>query len=139
MVQLTGRNTCLLGSVALLLAGCASSPTASKAVAPRFIGVWANADLGAQSWLEIQAHSVLSFGVTQSNGRCASVAVDIVAKDRLNVPVSALGNGGMSLKLDGRALIISGRLGTQRYVSSSRESICQGIGGKYLPGAPYPR
>jgi hypothetical protein len=130
-----GRSAWVLVGV-LALAGCASAPTTSKAVAPRFVGVWANADSGP-SWVEIQSHSVVSFGVTQSNGRCASAAADILAKNRVNVPVSALGNGEMSLKLDGRTLVVTGRFGTQRYLPSSRESICQGPSGKYLPGAPY--
>jgi hypothetical protein len=43
----------------------------------------------------------------------------------------------MSLRLDGGALVIKGNYATQRYVTSSRESICRGSGGAYAPGAPY--
>jgi hypothetical protein len=96
-------------------------------------------DSKVHSWLEIEAHSVANFGFTQPNGRCVTTAIDIVAKDRVMVPVSFLGSGPMSLRLDGRALVITGNYATQRYVPASREAICQGLGGAYLPGAPYAR
>jgi hypothetical protein len=136
MAQLTRAKTHLIGSVALLLAGCAATP---KALAPPFYGVWVNADSRLQSWLEIEAHRVVNFGLTQSNGRCVSSTIDIVAKDRVVAPVSSLGEGRMSLRLDGGALVIKGNYATQRYVVSSRESICRGSGGAYAPGAPYPK
>jgi hypothetical protein len=44
----------------------------------------------------------------------------------------------MSLRLNGGALVITSKYATQRFVPASRESICQD-GGKYLPGAPYPK
>jgi hypothetical protein len=34
---------------------------------------------------------------------------------------------------------MTGKYGTQRFVSASREAICRGSGGKYLSGAPYPK
>jgi hypothetical protein len=120
----------------LLLAGCA---TASKAVAPGFHGVWVNADSKVHSWLEIDANHAANFGFTQSNGRCATTIIDIVAKDRVMVPVSFLGSGPMSLRLDGGALVITGNYATQRYVPATRESICLALSGEYLPGAPYAR
>jgi hypothetical protein len=124
------------GPLCLLLAGCATAP---KAVAPGFYGVWVNADSKVHSWLEIDAHRVANFGFTQTNGRCATTAIDIVAKDRVMVPVSFLGSGPMSLRLDGGALVITGNYATQRYVPATRESICLALGGAYLPGAPYVR
>jgi len=124
----------MLGLLGCALAGCASAP---KAMTPGFYGVWANADSNVHSWVEIQAHHMVSFGVTQSNGSCVSTDIDIVAKNKVSAPVSALGNGEMVLKLDGRVLVITGNYGAQRFVPSSRASICQGSGGKYLPGAPY--
>jgi hypothetical protein len=123
-------------AVAMALAGCASAP---KAVAPRLYGVWVNTATGPHNWVEIEAHHVVSFAVTQSNGRCASTEVDILAKDRLSVPVSALGSGEMSLRLDGRTLVVAGKYATQHYQPATRESICQGPGGTYFPGAPYPK
>jgi hypothetical protein len=136
MAQSTSRKTRVLGSVALLLAGCAATP---KAVEPRFYGVWVSEDSRLHSWLEIEAHSVVNFGLTQSNGRCAASTIDIVAKDRVIAPVSSLGQGPMSLRLEGGALVIKGNYATQTYVASSRESICRGLGGAYAPGAPYPK
>lgn len=119
-------------AVVLALAGCAGTPVA---VAPRFNGVWANLDTGMHSWLLIEPHHVVSFGLFQSNGRCVATDVEILAKDRLNVPVSSLGTGEMSLRLNGGALVITSKYATQRFVQTPRESICQ-VGGKYLPGAP---
>jgi hypothetical protein len=126
----------LSGPLCLLLAGCATAP---KAVAPGFYGVWVNEDSKVHSWLEIEAHRVANFGFTQPNGRCATTAIDIVAKDRVMVPVSFLGSGPMSLRLDGSVLVITGNYATQRFVPASREAICQGLGHTYLPGAPYIR
>ena len=126
----------LSGPLCVVLAGCATAP---KAVAPGFYGVWVNADSSAHSWLEIEAQRVANFGFTQPNGRCATTAIDIVAKDRVIVPVSFLGSGPMSLRLEGGALVITGNYATQRYVPAKRESICRRSGGKYLPGAPYVR
>ncbi|MGO9934928.1 MAG: hypothetical protein ACLPV8_24370 [Steroidobacteraceae bacterium] len=125
----------VVAGLAVALAGCAAAP---KAVAPRFHGVWVSADPGQHSWLEIQAHRVTSFAVTQSNGRCASTDIDIVAQDRLNAPVSSLGTGEMSVRMSGSVLVISGKYATLRFMPASRESICQS-GGTYLPGAPYPK
>ena len=139
MIQSRKVKICVLGSAVWLLMACAGAPSNSKPVAPRFYGVWANADLSVHSWVEIEVHRVVSFGVTLSNGRCAATNIDILSKDRVNAPVSSLGNGEMSLKLDGRALLVTGKYGTQRYLPSSRQAICQGPGGTYLPGAPYPK
>jgi hypothetical protein len=133
MAQLTTAAAHVFGLIALLLAGCAAAP---PAVAPRFYGVWVNKDSRLHSWLEIEAHRVVNFGLT---GRCVASAIDIVAKDRVIAPVSSLGEGPMSLRLDGGALMITGKYATQAYVASSRASICQGPGGAYAPGAPYPK
>lgn len=130
------KSSCFLALACLAaLSGCASAP---PSVAPRFNGVWVNADSGIHSWIEIETHRVVNFGSTQSNGRCLATTVDIVAKDRVVVPVSVLGSGEMSLRLDGGVLLIAGKYATQRYAPSSRESICRGLGGAYLLGAPYP-
>jgi hypothetical protein len=131
-----GQPGWVVFGVAMALAGCASGP---KAVAPRLYGVWVNTASGPHNWIEIEAHRVVSFAVTQSNGRCAATDIDIVAKDRVSVPVSALGSGELSLRLDGRVLVVAGKYATQRYQPASRESICQGPGGSYFPGAPYPK
>jgi hypothetical protein len=136
MAQLTRGKTFVLGSVALLLAGCAATPTA---VAPQFYGVWVNEDSRLRSWVEIEAHHVVSFGLTQSNGHCVASVIDIVAKDRLIAPISSLGEGPMSLRLEGGKLVITGNYATQAYVVSSRETICRRLGGTYAPGAPYPK
>jgi hypothetical protein len=126
----------VLGSIAWLLVGCAAAP---KAVAPGFHGVWVNADPRVASWVEIEAHRVVSFGLTPSNGRCAASAIDIVAKDRVMAPVSSLGEGPMSMRFEGGALVITGKYATQRFARASREEICRQSGGAYLPGAPYPK
>lgn len=124
----------MVGFVASLLAGCAGMPT----MAPKFNGVWVTTS-GSPSWVEVQAHSVVSFGLTLSNGHCAATPMEIFTKDRVDAPVSAIGNGPMLLKLDGGALVISGKLGTTRLVPATRESICLGRGGVYAPEAPYPK
>jgi hypothetical protein len=124
-----------LGGLALVLASCAGTPTP---VAPRFNGVWVTTS-GSTSWVEVQAHSMVSFAVTLSNGRCVATQIEITAKDRVNAPVSAMGNGPMSLKMEGGTLVISGKLGSTRFVPAARESICLGRGGAYAPGAPYPK
>jgi hypothetical protein len=136
MAQWTTVAAHVFGPVVLLLAGCAATPTT---VAPQFQGVWVNKDSRLHGWLEIEAHRVVSFGLPQSNGRCVASAIDIVAKDRVVAPVSSLGEGPMSLRLDGGVLVIAGKYATQTYVASSRASICQGSGGAYAPGAPYPK
>jgi hypothetical protein len=136
MVQLTRAMPCVIGGVIVMIAGCASAPLN---VAPRFYGAWVNSDPGSHSWLEVEAHRVVSFGLTPSNGRCAASAIDIVAKDRVTVPVSSLGSGDMTLRLEGRTLVVTGKFATQRFVQSSRESICRLPSGTYLPGAPYPK
>jgi hypothetical protein len=127
----------LMASVALLLVACASGPPNSKPLAPRFHGVWSDARTNNR-WLEIDTSHFVSFGVMQSNGRCAAIRADTVARDRVVLPVSPIGSGPMSLSLDGAALMIAGRYGTQRFVRASREAICRDPGGTYLPGAPYP-
>jgi hypothetical protein len=136
MVQLTRAIAYVISAAAVLLAGCASAPLT---VAPRFYGAWVNADSRSHSWLEVEAHRVVSFGLTPSNGRCAATTIDIVAKDRVTVPVSSLGSGDMTMRVDGRTLVVTGKFATQRFVQSSRESICQSPNGTYLPGAPYPK
>jgi len=130
-----GRLGWVMVGVGMALAGCASAPVA---VAPRFYGAWVNTDSAMHSWLQIEAHRVVSLGLFQSNGRCVATDIEIVGKDRLNVPVSSLGTGEMSLRSTAGTLVITGKYATQRFVPTSRESICQ-IGGKYLPGAPYPK
>jgi hypothetical protein len=115
--------------------GCAATPVA---MAPKFNGVWV-AESASTSWVEIQPQSVVSFSLTLSNGRCAATTIEIVAKDRVEAPVSAIGNGPMALKLVGSALVITGKLGSTRFVPASRESICLSGGGVYAPGAPYPK
>jgi hypothetical protein len=131
MARLKGTT---LGLVVFVAAGCAGMPT----MAPKFNGVWVttSADL---SWVEVQANSVVSFGLTLSNGHCAATSFEIVSKDRVDAPVSAIGNGPMTLKLEGGDLVIGGKLGTTRFVRAARESICLGRGGVYAPGAPYPK
>ncbi|MDR5725882.1 MAG: hypothetical protein RB191_00275 [Terriglobia bacterium] len=123
----------MLGLVAFAVGGCAGMPT----MAQKFNGVWVttSADL---SWVEVQSQSVVSFGLL-SSGHCAATSFEIVSKDRVDAPVSAIGNGPMLLKLDGGALLIGGKLGTTRFVPATRESICLGRGGVYAPGAPYPK
>jgi len=132
--KLTTMKGWMLGFVVFLLAGCAGMPT----MAPKFNGVWVTTS-GSPSWVEVQAHSIVSFGLTLSNGHCAATSMEILAKDRVDAPVSAIGNGPMLLKLDGGALVISGKFGTTRFVPAPRESICLGRGGVYAPGAPYPK
>ena len=134
MSQVTRQKPYVVGMLVLLLAGCAATPAT---VAPRFNGVWVNADLRVHSWLEVEAQRVVNFGFIQAEGHCAATSIDIVARDRVIVPVSALGSGPMSLRLDADALVITGKYATQRYVRASRESICRGSGGAYVPGAPY--
>jgi hypothetical protein len=115
-----------------MLTACSSAPIA---VAPQFNGVWVTE--GGKRWVEIQGHTFVSYGINPSNGHCAPTQVDVVAKDRVEAPVSALGNGPMSLKMDAGSLVITGNFGTQRFLQASRQSICLGPGGKYAPGAPY--
>jgi hypothetical protein len=124
----------MLALTAILLAGCAGTPT----MAPKFNGVWVTTS-GSPSWVEVQTNRVVSFGLTLSNGQCAATPIEILAKDRVDAPVSAIGNGPMLLKLDGGTLVISGKFGTTRFVPASRESICLQRGGAYAPGAPYPK
>jgi hypothetical protein len=124
----------MLGLVAFAVAGCAGMPT----MAPKFNGVWVTSS-ASPSWVEVQAQSVVSFGLTLSSGHCAATSFEIVSKDRVDAPVSSIGNGPMLLKLDGATLVIGGKLGTTRFVRAARESICLGRGGVYAPGAPYPR
>lgn len=134
MWQKLTRTKWMRGFAALLLAGCAGTPT----MAPKFNGVWVT-NSGSPSWVEVQAHSVVSFGLTLSNGHCAATPIEILAKDRVDAPVSAIGNGPMSLKLDGGALVISGKFGVTRFVPAPREAICLQRSGVYAPGAPYPK
>jgi hypothetical protein len=134
MWNLTRRKAWMLRFAGFLLAGCAGVPT----MAPKFNGVWVTSS-GSPSWVEVQAHSVVSFGLTLSNGHCAATPIEILSKDRVDAPVSAIGNGPMLLILDDGALVISGKLATTRFVRASRESICLGRGGEYAPEAPYPK
>jgi hypothetical protein len=132
--KLTRSIGSMLGLVAFVVAGCAGMPT----MAPKFNGVWVTTSVNP-SWVEVQANSVVSFGLTLSNGHCAATSFEIVSKDRVDAPVSAIGNGPMTLKLEGGDLVIGGKLGTTRFVRAARESICLGRGGVYAPGAPYPK
>jgi hypothetical protein len=127
-----------MGPVALLLAACATGPPNSKPIAPRFYGVWSDARTHTH-WVEIDSDQFVAFGVTLSNGRCAAIRADTVAKDRVVLPVSLVGAGPMSLSLDGAVLVVAGKNGPQRFVRASREAICRESGGGYLPGAPYPK
>jgi hypothetical protein len=126
-------------SILLMLSGCAAVPLNSQSIAPRFYGVWTNTDSSVYNWLEIDANHVVSYGLTQWNGSCDPTPVDVAAPDQLILPVGAVGAGQLAFALDGAVLVISGRTATARYVPSSREDICRGPGGKYLPGAPYPK
>ena len=132
--KLTRLIGSMLGLVAFVVAGCAGMPT----IAPKFNGVWVTTSV-SPSWVEVQANSIVSFGLTLSNGHCAATSFEIVSKDRVDAPVSAIGNGPMTLKLEGGDLVIGGKLGTTRFVRAARESICLGRGGVYAPGAPYPK
>jgi hypothetical protein len=139
VTQLASAKACLIGSVALLLVACAAGPPNSRPLAPRFYGVWSSTSTG-NNWLEIDASRFVSFGVTQSNGRCAAIRADTVARDRVVLPVSSLGVGPMLLSLDGAVvLVVAGQYGSQRFVRASREAICRDAAGTYLPGAPYPK
>jgi hypothetical protein len=139
MAQLTKTKLYVFGSMVLLLAGCAAAGLNSKPVAPRFYGIWSNTDANANNWLEIDAKHIVGYGSTQLNGRCNLIPIDVASRDRVILPVSAIGAGQMSLTLDGTILVMTGKYGTQRFVSASREAICRGSGGKYLSGAPYPK
>jgi hypothetical protein len=139
MAQLTTTTRYLIGSMALLLAGCAAGGLNSKPVAPRFFGIWSYADAGTTNWLEIDAKHIVGYGSTQLNARCTVIPIDVAARDRVVLPVSSIGAGQMSLTLNGTALVLTGKYATQRYAPASREAICLGSGGKYLPGAPYPK
>jgi hypothetical protein len=139
MAQLTKTKLYVFGSMVLLLAGCAAAGLNSKPVAPRFYGIWSNTDANANNWLEIDAKHVVGYGSTQLNGRCNLIPIDVASRDRVILPVSAIGAGQMSLTLDGNVLVMAGKYATQRFVPASREAICRGSGGKYMPGAPYPK
>ena len=138
MAQLASGKACLVGAVTLLLVACASRPPNSRPLAPRFYGAWSSIGTG-KNWLEIDATRFVSFGVTQSNGRCAAIRADTVARDRVVLPVSSLGVGPMLLSLDGADLVVAGQYGSQRFARASREAICRDARGTYLPGAPYPK
>jgi hypothetical protein len=127
-----------IGSIVVLLAGCAAGALNSKPLAPQFYGIWSNTDPGNSNWLEVDAKHIVGYGSTQLNGRCAVIAIDVAARDRVILPVSSIGAGQMSMTLNGAVLVVTGKYATQRYARSSREAICRGSGGKYLPGAPYP-
>jgi hypothetical protein len=139
MAQVASAKAYLMGSVvALLVVACAAGPPKSKPLASRFYGVWSDARAN-NHWLEIDASHFVSFGVTQSNGRCAAVRADTVARDRVVLPVSLIGSGPMSLSLDGVILVVAGQSGTQRFAQAPREAICRESDGTYFPGAPYLR
>jgi hypothetical protein len=139
MAQFTKAKRYMIGSVVLLLSGCAASALNSKPLAPRFYGIWSDTDASRNNWLEIDAKHIVGYGSTQLNGRCTVIPIDVAARDRVILPVSSIGAGQMSLTLDGAVLVVTGKYATQRYVSASREAICRGSGGKYFPGAPYPK
>jgi hypothetical protein len=124
--------------IAVLLAGCAAGALNSKPVAARFYGIWSYTDASNYNWLEIDAKRIVGYGSTQLNTRCTVIPIDVAAKDRVILPVSSIGAGPMTMTLNGAVLVMAGKYATQRYVPSSREAICRGTGGKYLPGAPYP-
>jgi hypothetical protein len=139
MARLTKAKCYVIGSTVLLLAGCAASGLNSKPVAPRFYGIWSNTDANSNNWLEIDAKHIVGYGSTQLNARCTVIPIDVAARDRIVLPVSSIGAGLMSLTLNGTAMVMTGKYATQRFVPASREAICRGSGGKYLPGAPYPK
>jgi|HubBroStandDraft_5_1064220.scaffolds.fasta_scaffold151889_2 hypothetical protein len=139
MARLTKARRYVIGSMALLIAGCAASGLNSKPVAPRFYGIWSYADAGTINWLEIDAKHIVGYGSTQLNARCTVIPIDVAARDRIVLPVSSIGAGPMSLTLNGTALVLTGKYATQRYAPVSRDTICRGSAGKYLPGAPYPK
>jgi hypothetical protein len=136
---MTTTRRYLIGSMVLLLAGCASGGLNSKPVAPRFYGIWSNTDGSSSNWLEIDSKHIIGYGSTQLNVRCTAIPIDVAARDRIVLPVSSIGAGQMSLTLNGGALVLTGKYATQRYVPATRDAICLGSGGRYLPGAPYPK
>jgi hypothetical protein len=137
--QFTKAQTYLIGSVVLSLAGCAAVPLNSQPVEPQFHGIWRNTNTSIYNWLEIDANNVVAFGLTEWDGRCIPTAVEIAAPDRLILRVDSVELGQMSLALNGTVLLIAGNHVTEGYVRTSREDICRGSGGAYLPGAPYPQ
>jgi hypothetical protein len=139
MAHLARARAYAIGSIAVLLAGCAAGALNSKPLAPRFYGIWSNSDTNIYNWLEIDAKHIAGYGSTQLNARCTVIPIDVAAHDRVILPVSSIGAGQMSMTLNGTVLVLAGKYATQRYVPSSREAICRGSGGKYLPGAPYPK
>jgi hypothetical protein len=139
MAHLARAKFYAIGSLAVVLAGCASGALNSRPLAPRFYGIWSNSDASNYNWLEIDAKHIVGYGSTQLNGRCTVIPIDVAARDRVILPVSSIGAGQMSLTLNGAVLVLAGKYATQRYVASAREAICRGSGGKYLPGAPYPK
>jgi hypothetical protein len=139
MARLTKVKCYAIGSTLLLLAGCAAPGLNSKPVGLRFYGVWSTTDANSSNWLEIDAKHVVGYGSTQLNARCTVIPIDVAARDRIVLPVSSIGAGQMQLTLSGTALVMTGKYATQRFLPASREAICRGSGGKYLPGAPYPK
>jgi hypothetical protein len=139
MAHLARARPYAIGSILVLLAGCAAGALNSKPLAPRFYGIWSNTDTGNYNWLEIDAKHIVGYGSTQLNARCTVIPIDVAARDRVILPVSSIGAGQMSMTLNGTELVMAGKYATQRYAPSSREAICRGSGGKYLPGAPYPK
>jgi hypothetical protein len=121
-------------TASLFLVACASGN--SKPFEPRFDGVWS--DARNNHWVEVDSNQFAAFGVTP-DGRCAVTRADAVARDRVVLPVSAVGVGPMSLSLDGTALVVAGKNGAERFARASREVICRDSRGAYLPGAPYPK
>jgi hypothetical protein len=139
MALMTKSGPYVIGAIVALVAGCSSGGLKAKSLAPRFYGIWSNTETSNNSWFEIDATHTVGYGSTQLNGRCTVIPIDVAARDRVILPVSSIGAGQMSLTLDGTALVVAGKYATQRYVPTSREAICRGPGGKYLPGAPYPK
>ena len=139
MAHLARARPYAIASTVVLLAGCAAGALNSKPLAPRFYGIWSNGDTSIYNWLEIDAKHIAGYGSTQLNGRCSLIPIDVAARDRVIFPVSSIGAGPMSMTLNGNGLVLAGKYATQRYVPSSREAICRGSGGTYLPGAPYPK
>jgi hypothetical protein len=132
-------KTYVIGSVVLSLAGCAAVPLNSQPVAPQFHGIWRSTNTSIYNWLEIDAYNVVTFGLTEWDGRCIPTAVEIAAPDRVILHVDSVGLGQMSIALNGTVLLITGKHATEGYVQTSRADICRGSGGTYLPGAPYPQ
>jgi hypothetical protein len=122
----------------LLLVGCAATKPQEIALAPRYYGVWVNANPNYYNWWQISAAGAVNYGVALDGGKCTGRSATVLGANRIDIEFGNSGTAYLRLAEGDLLLFEAGptKYSLHRRVEAS--NICRKSDGEYFEGAPYP-